>query len=51
MTLGTGIYPSLLIVWGFPSPETTVLDWCKRLVCSVCGSHDTDMLVPETEQR
>ncbi len=26
-------------------PETTVLDWHKRLVCSRCGSHDTDMVV------
>jgi len=25
-------------------PETTVLDWHKRLVCSRCGSHDTDMV-------
>ena len=26
-------------------PETTVLDWHKRLVCSRCGSHETDMVV------
>jgi hypothetical protein len=26
-------------------PATTVLDWHKRLVCSRCGSHDTDMVV------
>jgi hypothetical protein len=26
-------------------PETAVLDWHKRLVCSRCGSHDTDMVV------
>ena len=26
-------------------PETTVLDWHKRLVCSRCGSRDTDMVV------
>jgi hypothetical protein len=26
-------------------PETTVPDWRKRLVCSRCGSHDTDMVV------
>src|SRR6476619_946378 len=27
-------------------PETTVPDWPKRLlVCSRCGSHDTDMVV------
>ena len=32
-------------------PETTVLDWSKRLVCSVCGSDQTDMVVPGTERR
>jgi hypothetical protein len=26
-------------------PATTVSDWFKRLVCSRCGSHDTDMVV------
>ena len=26
-------------------PETTVPEWRKRLVCSRCGSHDTDMVV------
>jgi hypothetical protein len=26
-------------------PETTVPDWRKRLVCSHCGSQDTDMAV------
>jgi hypothetical protein len=26
-------------------PETTVPDWGKRLVCSRCGSYDTDMVV------
>jgi hypothetical protein len=26
-------------------PETTVLDWLERLVCSRCGSDDTDMVV------
>ena len=26
-------------------PETTVLDWHKRLVCSRCGSRATDMVV------
>jgi hypothetical protein len=31
--------------------EITVPDWSKRLVCSVCGSHDTDMVVTGTEQR
>jgi len=31
--------------------ETTVPDWSKRLVCSVCGSHDTDMVVTGTERR
>ena len=25
--------------------ETPVADWHKRLVCSRCGSHDTDMVV------
>jgi hypothetical protein len=32
-------------------PETTVPDWHKRLVCSRCGSHDTDMVVTGTERR
>jgi hypothetical protein len=31
-------------------PETSVLDWSKRLVCSICGSHDTDMVVTGTER-
>ena len=26
-------------------PETTVPDWHERLVCSRCGSHDTDLVV------
>ena len=26
-------------------PETPVPDWDKRLVCSRCGSRDTDMVV------
>src|SRR5690348_4360335 len=26
-------------------PETPVPDWRNRLVCSRCGSHDTDMVV------
>jgi hypothetical protein len=26
-------------------PETPVPDWRERLVCSRCGSHDTDMVV------
>ena len=26
-------------------PETPVPDWRKRLVCSRCGSRDTDMVV------
>jgi hypothetical protein len=26
-------------------PETPVADWHKRLVCSRCGSRDTDMVV------
>ena len=30
--------------------ETTVLDWSKRLVCSVCGSHHTDMVVTGTQR-
>jgi hypothetical protein len=33
------------------SPETTIPDWSKRLACSVCGSHDTDMMVTGTERR
>jgi hypothetical protein len=32
-------------------PETTVLEWRERLVCSKCGSHDTDMVVTGTERR
>jgi hypothetical protein len=32
-------------------PATTVPDWSKRLVSSVCGSHDTDMVVTGTERR
>jgi hypothetical protein len=32
-------------------PETSVLDWSKRLVCSACGSHDTDMVVTGTQRR
>jgi Zn finger protein HypA/HybF involved in hydrogenase expression len=31
-------------------PETTVPDWRKRLVCSQCGSHDTDMVVTGTRR-
>jgi hypothetical protein len=31
-------------------PETTVPDWSKRLVCSRCGSHDTDMVVTGTRR-
>jgi hypothetical protein len=30
-----------------PSAATTVLDWSARLVCSKCGSHQIDMVVPE----
>jgi hypothetical protein len=26
-------------------PDMTVPEWCKRLVCSRYGSHDTDMVV------
>jgi hypothetical protein len=26
-------------------PETTAPDWRKGLVCTQCGSHDTDMVV------
>jgi hypothetical protein len=29
-------------------PETPVPEWQKRLVCSQCGSHDTDMVVTGT---
>ena len=36
---------------GRNGPETTVPDWSKRLVCSVCGSHDTDMVVTGTDRR
>lgn len=25
--------------------ETTVLDWCERLVCSKCGGREVDMLL------
>ena len=32
-------------------PDTAVIDWSKRLVCSVCENHDTDMVVTGTEQR
>jgi hypothetical protein len=32
-------------------PETSVLDWSKRLVCSVCGSHNSDMVVTGTQRR
>jgi Zn finger protein HypA/HybF involved in hydrogenase expression len=32
-------------------PETTVLDWHKRLVCGQCGSHNVDMVVTGTEPR
>ena len=32
-------------------PETTVIDWSKRLVCSLCGSHDSDMVVTGTARR
>jgi Zn finger protein HypA/HybF involved in hydrogenase expression len=28
--------------------ETTIPDWRERLVCSRCGSHDTDMVVTGT---
>jgi Zn finger protein HypA/HybF involved in hydrogenase expression len=31
--------------------ETTVPNWSNRLVCSVCGSHDTDMVVTGTQPR
>jgi hypothetical protein len=32
-------------------PETPVPDWRLRLVCSRCGTHDTDMVVTGTEGR
>jgi hypothetical protein len=32
-------------------PETPVPECRKRLVCSWCGSHDTDMVVTGTERR
>jgi hypothetical protein len=31
--------------------ETTVPDWRGRLVCSVCGSRNVDMVVTGTERR
>jgi hypothetical protein len=33
-----------------PWPEISVLDWCKRLVCSVSGSRDTTMVVAGTDR-
>jgi hypothetical protein len=30
---------------------TTVLDWRERLVCSRCGSHESDMVVTGTARR
>ena len=32
-------------------PETTVIEWSRRLVCAICGSRDTDMVVTGTERR
>jgi hypothetical protein len=32
-------------------PETSVADWHKRLVCSRCGSRDTDMVVAVKNRR
>jgi hypothetical protein len=26
-------------------PETAIPEWCRRLVCSACGSRDIDMVV------
>jgi hypothetical protein len=31
--------------------ETTVPDWCKRLVCLQCGSRKVDIVVTGTERR
>jgi hypothetical protein len=31
--------------------EIAVRDWCDRLVCSQCGSHNIDMVVTGTERR
>jgi len=31
--------------------DTTVPEWRERLVCSVCGSHNVDMVVTGTERR
>jgi hypothetical protein len=31
-------------------PETAVLDWRERLVCSRCGHRDVDMAVTGTER-
>ena len=32
-------------------PETTVLDWKARLVCTGCGSRKVDMVVSGTKRR
>ena len=32
-------------------PDTSVLDWRDRLVCSGCGSREIDMIVTGTERR
>ena len=31
--------------------ETTVLDWRERLVCSLCGSRQVDMVVSGARRR
>jgi hypothetical protein len=31
--------------------ETSVPEWCERLVCSRCGIRDVDMVVTGTERR
>ena len=31
--------------------ETTVPDWCERLIYSQCGSRNIDMMVTGTERR
>jgi hypothetical protein len=42
---GRRINPSPWKWWRDDTAPTTVPDWRKRLVCSHCGSQDTDMAV------
>jgi hypothetical protein len=32
-------------------PQTTVIDWKARLVCTGCGSRNVDMVVSGTKRR